>query len=91
MNPPRPISEELRPYVDSADQEAFDHIGQRLTDERPIPHPAFRGELQARLQNARRPWRPERLRLAVLSYACSGFLLIGVAALGLTGAGPLAY
>jgi hypothetical protein len=61
---------------------------------RPEPTAAFRTQLYAHLSAGRLAppdWRPERpLRLA-LAYAGSGFLLLAIAAIGLTGAGPLAY
>jgi hypothetical protein len=85
------ISDELRPYVDRGEVEAFDRLGQRLRTERPVPRAAFRAELRERLSGMRMPWRPQRLRLAVAVYAASGFLLLASAGLGLTGAGPLGF
>jgi hypothetical protein len=85
------ISDELRPYVDRAEVEGIDEIGRRLEAERPIPRAAFRAELQSSLVGARTPWRPRRLGFSVAAYMASGFLLLAVAALGLSGAGPLGY
>lgn len=85
------ISEELRPYVDRGEIEGVDRVGERLEVERPVPRAAFRAELQSRLAGARAPWRPRRLGFAVAAYAGSGFLLLAIAALGLTKSGPLGY
>jgi hypothetical protein len=92
---PPGISDELRPYVDNTDVEAIDRIGERLEAERPVPSAAFRMELRARLDEragvAARVWKPRRLRTLVLAYSSSGLLLLAVATLGLSGAGPLGY
>jgi hypothetical protein len=85
------ISNELRPYVDRGESEAIDRIGERLEAERPLPRAGFRAQLQSRLATARAPWRPQRLGLAVAAYLGSGLALLGVAAIGLAGAGPLGY
>ena len=89
------ISDELRPYVDAHEKEDIDSIAERLLDERPVPRAGFRAELRAHLRELeadRRPaWRPRRLRVLIGAYAGSGFLLLVVAALGLSGTGPLGY
>jgi hypothetical protein len=70
---------------------ALDQITRRLEAERPVPHPAYRGELRrtllARLEHRGRPVRVRRL---IAAYAGSGLCLLAVAALGVAGAGPLA-
>ena len=91
MNHRPGISEELRPYVDRGEAEAFNRLGERLEAERPVPRAAFRAELKGLLASKRARWRPRRLGVAVASYVGSGVLVLGVAALGLTGAGPLGY
>jgi hypothetical protein len=91
MNGPGGISDELRPYVDRPETDGIDRVGERLEKERPVPRAAFRAELQSSLVASRTPWRPRRLGRAIAAYAGSGFLLLAVAALGLTGAGPLGY
>lgn len=65
-------------------------IAARLVAERPVPHPAFRGELKRRLMSAkqRNQSAPARLRLAITAYAGSGAALLAVAAAGLAGIGP---
>jgi hypothetical protein len=72
--------------------EELDPIVARLESERPVPRPAFRGELRrALLRNAeQRPAAPPRLRLMVAAFGSSGFALLAIAAVGLAGAGPLA-
>lgn len=68
----------------------LDEITTRLEAERPIPRPAFRGDLRrhlVELTGSRRP-TPTRLRLAITAYAGSGTALLAVAAVGLAGVGP---
>jgi hypothetical protein len=69
-----------------------DPIDERLRDERPAPSAAFRGELRRRLADrvASLPTGPRTVRLMVAAYAGSGAVLLGIAALGLAGVGPLA-
>lgn len=66
-------------------------LATRLQRERPLPRPAFRGDLGRRLAGrAIRP-APRRLRLLVAAHLGCGGLLIGVAAVGVVGRiGPLA-
>jgi len=91
---PGGISDELQPYVDAADAEAINRVGDRLNQERPLPTAALRTELRAHLSEARiaRPaWQPKRLRPLVAAYLGSGVALLAIAAIGLSGAGPLGY
>lgn len=69
-----------------------DTLATRLESERPVPHPAFRGELRRHLLALadRRRSAPARLRLAITAYAGSGAALLAVAAAGLAGIGPFA-
>ena len=89
------IFEELRPYVDGPEKDDIESVAERLQDERPVPRGGFRAELRAHLRDLesdRRPaWRPKRLGVLIGAYAGSGFVLLVVAALGLSGAGPLGY
>jgi len=57
-------------------------LEQRLTDQRPLPSPGFRGRLGRRLA-ARRvpPPRPERLTTLIAGYATGGTVLLLVAAI----------
>jgi hypothetical protein len=69
----------------------LDAIARRLERERPLPRPAFRGELRRRLvAGGARPLSLTRVRRQILAYAGSGFCLLAVAAAGLVGLGPLA-
>jgi hypothetical protein len=70
--------------------EDLDRIADRLRAERPVPAPGYRGELRRRLIVGNRPpVAPRRLRLLIAAYACSGTVLMAIAAIGLAGAGPL--
>jgi hypothetical protein len=73
------------------DNDNLDLIVERLQRERPVPRPAFRGEL-GRMLVGRRKARQlvPRPRLLVSAYAGSGTLLLAIAAIGLAGVGPLA-
>ncbi len=91
MNRYRRISEELSPHVDHDEAEAIDRLAEQLDSERPLPRAGFRADLRARLTASDQLRRPQRLRLTVGAYLASGLTLIAVAAVGLTGAGPLGY
>jgi hypothetical protein len=83
---------------------ALARLAERLQRERPLPAPAFRGELRRRLLERPRPaalgpWRAgagtaagaaPRWRLTALCYAGAGLLCLVVAGAGLAGAGPFA-
>lgn len=57
---------------------------------RPLPSPAFRGQLRRELDVQPLPRATGRLRLRILSLATAGVLLLAVAADGVAGGGPLA-
>jgi hypothetical protein len=61
-----------------------------LEDQRPVPRPAFRGQLARRLRKRTRTSSPYPVRRLIAAYAGSGFALLLVAAIGLAGLGPLA-
>jgi len=66
-------------------------LAMRLQRERPLPRPAFRGDLGRRLAGRTPRPRPHRLRLLVAGQLGAGSLLLVVAALGaVLEAGPLA-
>jgi hypothetical protein len=86
MTEPTDIREDLEP---GAPGELVE-LGERLIAARPLPSPAFRGELGRHLAaRARRRLSPGRLRALVVVYAGSGVALLIVAALGAAGAGPI--
>jgi hypothetical protein len=65
----------------------------RLYAERPVPAPAFRGELRRRLvsgsNTGARTWFGDfSARALVASYLGAGLIMLAVAAAGLVGAGP---
>lgn len=64
-----------------------------LRDERPFPSSAFRGELGRRLKSGPEHHAPRRLprpsvRALAAAYLGGGLVLLALAAVGLTGAGP---
>jgi hypothetical protein len=66
-------------------------MARRLTSERPIPHPAFRGRLRRDLLGTGdTSTRPRRVRGMIAAYSASGAVLLAVVAVGLAGLGPLA-
>lgn len=91
----RPVSDELRPYVNRADAEMIDETADELQRARAVPRPAFRAELKARLVDLDRKgslgWRPRNLKVTVGAYAVCGIALLIVAAIGVAGSGPLGY
>ena len=71
------------------DSQSLDEVEHLLERERPVPNPAFRGDLRRRLM-AGDATRPSRVRLAIAAYAGSGGVLMLGALAGVLGAGPLA-
>lgn len=65
-------------------------LAERLEGDRPVPTPAFRGELRRRLlfAPAAQP-RPTRLRLLIAGYGGAGGLLLLAGAASVAGIGPL--
>jgi hypothetical protein len=79
------LSDELQPYVDRAEMDRFDRIGELLRAQRPGPAP----DLLARVAAGPAGEAPPRLRLQVALALLAGLLLLGLAALGASGSGPL--
>lgn len=67
-------------------------LAERLERERPLPSPAFRGDLGRHLDRLvlRGYSRPARLRLWIAANASSGAGLLALATAGVLGIGPLA-
>lgn len=67
-------------------------LGARLAADRPLPAPAFRGDLRRRLVTAREAGAvaPRRVRALAASYALSGLALLAIALAGVAGGGPFA-
>lgn len=78
--------------VDDGERESLMRLAERLYRQRPLPAPAFRGELRRSLASAEAgsTLRPRRLWLLVGGYAASGAFLLAFAAVGVAGVGPLA-
>jgi hypothetical protein len=72
--------------------EERDPIAQRLESERPVPTPAFRGELRRHLiaDASERSSEPPRLLLLIGAYAGCGVVLLAIVVIGIAGVGPLA-
>lgn len=84
------MTDDLTGDIDPQERAALLALGTRLADERPVPRAAFRSSLGAAIRANAPGSRPARLWLRVAGLAGSGAALLGVAALGIGGAGPLA-
>jgi hypothetical protein len=78
----------LDPKLDSQERAELFKTARLLREHRPVPRPAFRGQLARRLRKGTSNSYPVRRLIA--AYAGSGFALLLVAAIGLAGLGPLA-
>jgi hypothetical protein len=67
-------------------------LARRLERERPVPRAGFRATLRKTLLDAEgaRALSRARVRLQLAAYAGSGVVLLAIAALGVSGVGPLA-
>jgi hypothetical protein len=67
-------------------------LARRLEEERALPSPAFRAALRRTLleDQRERALARGRARLQIAAYGCSGGILLAIAALGVSGIGPLA-
>lgn len=72
-------------------------LATRLSESRPLPSPSFRGRLGQDLANtsgrrsgASRQASPGSVRQLIAGYAATGLILLSLAAIGLSGIGPLA-
>jgi hypothetical protein len=92
MSNPRETDPLLDPEIDPQERKELARVAAQLETERPVPQPAFRGELGRRLLGQLEPGRaqPRGLRMLITAYAGSGLCLLAVAAVGVAGAGPLA-
>ena len=79
--------DEFDPPLEPGERDALDALASRLETRRPVPHPAFHGQLRRRLFPAREHVRPMRLR--AVAYLASGAALLALAALGVNDTGPL--
>jgi hypothetical protein len=79
--------DDFEPGTPADEREHLERLASRLVADRPLPRPAFRGELRRSI--ARAP-RARRARLQVVAYLASGAALLAIAALGVNDLGPLA-
>ena len=78
----------LDPSLEPGERAELLEAARLLQEQRPVPRPAFRGQLARELQTRSRS--PYPVRRLIAAYAGSGFALLLVAVIGLAGAGPLA-
>lgn len=84
---------DFEPGSSPEDQALLAEVADRLRRDRPVPRPAFRGDLRRQLldRGLGGPARIEsRWRVLVAVYSGLGVLLLAVASIGLVGAGPWA-
>jgi len=86
VRPTRDIRDDLEP--DAGDDLVA--LAQRLVEARPLPNPAFRGELGRHLAGRPRG-RLGRVRVRVLvsAYSAAGMILLGIGAIGAAGHGGI--
>jgi hypothetical protein len=78
----------LDPELEPSERQRLVETARLLEEARPVPRPAFRGNLARQLRAG--PAGPQRVRMLIAAHAGSGLLLLAVVAVGLAGAGPLA-
>jgi hypothetical protein len=86
-NPRQPggLSDELQPYVDRAEEDRFDRVGQLLREQRPVPSLDFAARLAAGPEAEAPPDLGKQIAVSLLL----GLALLGLALLGASGSGPL--
>lgn len=80
--------DDFEPNLSPSEHAELDELAHRLVVDRPVPAPAFRGDLRRRLVADRASRRTAR-RQAVACLA-TGVSLLSIAALGVADLGPLA-
>ena len=68
----------------------LDGIARMLQSQRPLPSPAFRGELARRLRGPAVQPTVRLVRARAIAMAAAGVLLLASAGIGVAGQGPLA-
>ena len=79
---------DLDPTIDPEEREALIAVADRLAAARPVPAPAFRGDLRRRILTTRPAPRALRSRIATCMVAGAALLLVAVG--GVADVGPLA-
>lgn len=79
------------PFPGSVESPQLVELARRLEEERPLPRAAFRVTLRRELLEVqrRRALARARVRLQIAAYSGSGVVLLAIAALGVSGIGPL--
>jgi len=86
MSDPHDIRSDLEPGID----EDLILLADRLRDARPLPRPAFRGDLGRHLAARRRPrLGAGHLRTVIAAYGLAGTVVLCLAAISAAGVGPL--
>ena len=86
MTSPADFSDDLGP----GSEEDLIALARRLDDARPVPRPAFRGDLGRHLAaRSRRRFGPVALPVLIAGNALAGAVLLCVGAIGAAGVGPL--
>ena len=78
------FSDELDPYVDQAESDSFNRIGELLRGQRMAPGPGLLDRISAGPQAE----APPNLRALVALALVGGLALLGLALLGASGSGP---
>lgn len=82
--------DDLRDDVEPGTEDELLALADRLRRTRPVPRPAFRGDLARRLEATRGSGLTiGRVRLLIATYSVSGTVLIVLGALGAGRLGPL--
>ena len=79
------FSDELDPYVDRAEVDVFNRVGELLRNQRPAPRP----NVLERVAAGPEAEAPSNLRAQVALALVGGLALLGLALLGASGSGPL--
>jgi hypothetical protein len=79
--------DDFEPGIPADERADLERLAARLVADRPVPRPAFRGDLRRSI--ARAP-HGRRMRLRVAAYLVSGAALLAIATLGVNDVGPLA-
>jgi hypothetical protein len=86
--------DDLDETVTGPERRALLNLALRLAKERPLPRAGARSEIRSQLlgggKREEAQLSPLRLRALVFGYAAAGAVMLGVAAIGLAGAGPFA-
>jgi hypothetical protein len=80
--------DDFEPGISASERDQLERLAARLVTDRPVPRPAFRGEMRRQIATTE-PVLPG-LRLRVATYLATGVALLAVAALGVNDVGPLA-